>query len=408
MEKKVTNYLINYLFKRFDCEIEISFEGNKRTIVINNKKIVIPEIDRKAIPIEIDQFDLKIPYYRYSESVSLNPSGSEIFLNYDLIGEIFDHLTLIYEKEGIITSTSPLVFYPVLDIKIYIFYLQLKEYVSLIYKSFNSKQFIVGVSHDIDRTGDSFKYRIITYFFQTIKQKRPSLFFKGVFGKNEETNFNYIIEKEKEYDCNSTWFVLTRYGLKLNADYHLKDKEYTKALTLLQKQNKEIGVHIPYMDLNVPEIKAEFLKLKELTPKGMRMHHLRGEYEELMKLLNDSNILYDSTFGLNECIAYRFGTAIPFHPIVGEEILENVHEIPMNIMDLQITDSKFYENQLDKLFAILKEVHGICILNWHNNRFNKTKYGTIWIDTFGISLKQATKYNGYLTNISSILEFYTK
>ena len=405
MEKKIANYLINYLFKRFDGEIKIYFEGNTSTIVLDDKKIVIPEIDRKVKPIEIEQFDLKIPYYRYTEAVSTKMSGEGIYLTYDLIGEIFDHLTLLYEKEGIITSASPLIFFPVLDIKIYYFYLQIKEYVSLTYKSFKTKEFLVGVSHDIDRTGDSFKYRIITYFFQTLKQKRPSLFFKGVFGKNEETNFDYIIKKEKEYDCNSTWFVLTRYGLKLNADYHLKDKEYEKGIKLLLNNHKEIGVHIPYMDLTVNEIKEEFLKLKELKPKGMRMHHLRGEYEELMKLLNDSNILYDSTFGLNQCIAYRFGTAIPFHPIVEGEILENIYEIPMNIMDLQITDSNIYENQLDKLFTILKEVHGVCILNWHNNRFNKTKYGSIWIDTFGISLTQAKKHDGLLTNIASILEF---
>ena len=124
--------------------------------------------------------------------------------------------------------------------------------------------------------------------------------FKGLFGKNEETNFEYILEKEKEYEANSTWFILTRYGLKLNADYHLKDKEFKKALQLLKDHKKEIGIHIPYMDLSVEEVRNEFNKIGQPEQMGMRMHHLRGEYEDLMKIVDEANITYDSTFGFNE------------------------------------------------------------------------------------------------------------
>ena len=291
--------------------------------------------------------------------------------------------------------------------KIHKFYLELKEKgFSLTYKKFNGKEFLVGVSHDIDRTGDSFKYRMITYFFQTIKQKRPLLFLRGIIGKNEETNFNYIVEKEKEFESNSTWFILTRYGLKLNADYHLKDKEFKKALDLLKSNKKEIGIHIPYMDLGVDEIKNEFAKVQSSDKMGMRMHHLRGEYEDLMIILDKAEVAYDSTFGYNECMAYRFGTSVPFHPIIKDEILRNIYEIPLNIMDLQITDSTKYRKQLKNLFSILREVKGVCILNWHNNRFNKTKYGNIWLDTFNISLEEANEANGLLTNISSILTYF--
>ena len=136
------------------------------------------------------------------------------------------------------------------------------------------------------------------------------------------------------------------------------------------------------------------------------MHHLRGNYEDLLKTLNTANIMYDSTFGHNECMGYRFGTSIPFHPIVNDELLENIYEIPLNIMDLQITDATKYRQQLQKLITILHEVKGICIINWHNNRFNITKYGNIWVDTFNISLEEAVKADGMLTNISNILRFF--
>lgn len=407
LENKLEEYLIKYLFNRFNVTISSNFEGNSRIITVDGKKIIIPDIPRKENAIEIDSFGVRVPYFRYDKSISFNESSTEIILTYDIIGEIYDHLTLVYEKEGIIDVHSKLVFYPILDMKIYNLFLQLKETLSLQYKMLDNKQFLVGVSHDIDRTGDSFKYRIITYFFQTLKQKRPSLIFKGIFGRNEEANFDYILEKEKEYGASSTWFVLTRYGLKLNADYHLKDKEFNKAVKQLISSNKEIGVHIPFMDLTVPEIKGEFEKLKDHSPKGMRMHHLRGDYDQLMELLNESDIVYDSTFGYNECIAYRFGTSIPFHPIINGQLLDNIYEIPMNIMDLQILDTNEYEKQLTQLFTILREVRGVCILNWHNNRFNKTKYGDIWIETFNISLKEASKQNGLLTDLSTILKLYT-
>lgn len=406
MDKKIEEYLVSYLFKRFELDAEVKFDGDSRTIVLKEYKIEVPEIQRKVQLKEIEIFGINIPYCRYNDDVSIIGSDKEKKLTYDLLGEIYDHLTLAYEKNGIITSNSGLIFYPILDMKIYKFFHQIQEFIPIKYKSFDSKQFLLGVSHDIDRTGDSYRYRIITYFFQTIKQKRPLLFLKGIFGKNEETNFEYIIEKEKEFQTNSTWFILTRYGLKQNADYHIKDKEFQKALLLLQSNNKEIGVHIPFMDLELEEIKKEFAKVDSSEKMGMRMHHLRGDYENLIKTLNKAEIAYDSTFGLNECMAYRFGTSIPFHPIVNDTIMTSIYEIPLNIMDLQITDAPKYREQLQKLFAILKEVKGVCIINWHNNRFNKTKYGNIWIDTFNITLEESSKANGKLTNIAAIINYF--
>ncbi len=374
LEKEIEEYLISYIFQRFNFDAKPEFDASLRKITINDVTIEIPEIPRKKIVLEKDLFNVKLPYYRYEEKIAITGTSKSFKLDYDLIGEAFDQLTLLYEKEGGVNASSELVFYPLLDMKIHIFYLQLKEFIPIKYKLLNNKDFLVGVSHDIDRTGDSYKYRMITYFFQTLKQKRPLLVFKGLFGKNGEANFSYIVEKEKEYDANSTWFILTRYGLKLNADYHLKDTEFTKALTLLKEHNREIGVHIPFMDLTVEEVRNEFLKIGQPEKMGMRMHHLRGEYEELMKILDEAKIPYDSTFGFNECMGYRFGTSVPFHPIIEGKILENIYEIPLNIMDLQITDSQKYRDQLNKLFTILQKVKGVCIINWHNNRFNKTKY----------------------------------
>ena len=407
MNKEIEEYIVSYIFQRFELDNPVEYNSAERIIVIGKMRIIVPELQRNTQPVKLELFNVQVPYYRYDKELGFTKSKNEFFLRYDLVGEVYDHLTLVYEKEGILTPNSELVFYPLLDMKIYQFYQELQEILpTLKYKLFDGKDFVVGVSHDIDRTGDSFKYRLITYFFQTIKQKRPLLILKGIFGKNEETNFKYIVEKEKEYDANSTWFVLTRYGLKLNADYHLKDKEFKKAFNLLTSNNKEIGIHIPYMELEIDEIKKEFNKVKSNSKMGMRMHHLRGKYEELMKILDQSDITYDSTFGYNERMAYRFGTSIPFHPIIQDEILRNIYEIPLNIMDLQITDSLKYRKQIQKLFSILREVKGVCILNWHNNRFNKTKYGTIWIETFNTSLDETLKQNGLLTNIESILNLY--
>lgn len=407
MEEHIEQYLVDYIFQRFELDSPIVYEAKTRTIVYKEFKITVPELRRNKEPLLVTQYDIAMPYCRYTNTVELVGTGADLQLTYDLLGEVYDHLTLTYEKEGLITSSTEAIFYPILDMKIKLFTIQLKTFVSMPYKSFNGKNFLVGVSHDIDRTGDSFKYRLITYFFQTLKQKRPLLFLKGLFGKNEENNFEYIIDKENNFGTSSTWFVLTRYGLKLNADYHTTDKEFKKALTLLKDNDREIGIHIPYMELSVEDVKYEFNKLDNSNEMGMRMHHLRGEYEELMQLLNEAKIPYDSTFGLNECMSYRFGTSVPFHPIIKGKILEHIYEIPMNIMDLQITDAEKYQKELSKLFFILNEVGGVCILNWHNNRFNRTKYGSIWIDTFTISLDETLKHNGHLTNMGQILKYYS-
>lgn len=273
--------------------------------------------------------------------------------------------------------------------------------------NYRGKPFALCLTHDIDRTGDSYKYRVVTGLYQSIKQKRPGLLFKGLFGRNEETNFEYILQREREYNAKATWFILTKYGLKKNADYRLKDREIQKAIKLIQAAGHEIGLHVPVMDYTVENIKNELSKLDGLGVTGARMHHLRGKYEEITVLLAKAGLKYDSTFGLGAFPfglggypAYGFRTFIPFKPAG----LEDFHEVPLNIMDIQVTDLEEFKRKIRLLFPVLKRVHGVCVINWHNNRFNRTKYGDIYRDSFDILLEEGEKHGALMTSIGELLE----
>ena len=58
------------------------------------------------------------------------------------------------------------------------------------------------------------------------------------------------------------------------------------------------------------------------------------------------------------------------------------------------------------LFQILEKVHGVCVINWHNNRFNEVKFGSIWSKSFEILLEEGKKHNAWFTSLSNVINHF--
>ncbi|MFW9995694.1 MAG: hypothetical protein ACFFD4_26885 [Candidatus Odinarchaeota archaeon] len=404
MDQRIANYILEYLFQRVE-PVDWKFDYTNRCLNLSDHQVILPDIERTGTPIKKEILGHSVTFYRAIDQVSIESKNDAIHLTFDIIGEVYDHLTLARENDPAFDPSDDEVFLPVLDMKIHFFFGLLKTRIKGIrYRKYGEKSFVLCLSHDIDRTGDSWKYRVITHLFQSIKQKRPRLLFEGLFTSNKEANFEHILEREQEYNAKATWFVLTRYGLKKNADYHLKDKVFQKGFNLIREAGHEIGLHVPFVDLNVESIKREKEKITGVSVKGARMHHLRGKYEEVVAILSGAGLIYDSTFGFNWNMAYRFGTSVPFHPLLGPEIYDGFYEVPMNIMDFQIMDLNDFKNNIQRIFSLLEQLHGVYVANWHNNRFNQVKYGNIWRESFDILLEEAKKHGALITTIGDVVE----
>ena len=405
MEKEILDYLLDYIFQRIEVPGQYSFDHTSLVLTLENIRVNLPSLKRKQ-PLKIAILNHSISFYRYKTNIVLEQLRQNHFeLSFDLLGEVFDHLTLVRENDPNFDPSSMDVFLPALDMKIFHFFELLKPYLQIKYRNFQGKNFALCLTHDIDRTGDSWKYRVITHCFQALKQKRPSLIFRGLFGANREANFQSIIDIERSYDAKATWFYLTRYGLRKNADYHMSDKMAQKSLKLIQEAGHEVGLHIPFMEMAKEIILQEKRKIPTSTNFGVRIHYLRGEYSQVLPLFAECGFPFDSTFGFRRNMAYRFGSSVPFHPIIDHNITK-IFEIPMNIMDIQVTSLKVFQEKIQMLFQILEKVHGVCVINWHNNRFNEVKFGSIWSKSFEILLEEGKKHNAWFTSLSNVINHF--
>jgi hypothetical protein len=101
---------------------------------------------------------------------------------------------------------------------------------------------------------------------------------------------------------------------------------------------------------------------------GIRMHWLYFDAESPEKL-EKAGFVYDSTYGYNEAVGYRAGTAQPFRPIGCSALIE----LPMSLMDSAL----FSSGRMGLTFATAmslcrrivnhaKRAGGVIVINWHD------------------------------------------
>lgn len=397
--------VVDFIFKRFN---RINYVFRKNRIFVGGLIVEIPEIEKtKEKKITILGVPIAIRRYRGRKNYEMiRKSGKLVIsLNIDIIGEIHDYLSLDIERER-----GRVVELPIVDLIIYHFYAMLKDEIGLEYHKFNKKHsFAICVTHDVDRIGDNRPFKTVKCLSKGIMRRNFKLIGSLFSGINHDFQVQHILDLEKKYDVDeSTWFFLTStrkmfgFTLPKNADYELGDKYSSKALDLL-KYN-EIGLHIPFIEMSSANIKREKQKLNKFFPvKGTRAHYLKGEYPNLLVELEKAGFIYDSTFGSNTSFAFRFGTSFPFQPILGGNKTLKIFEVPLNIMDVNISSFKEFKNYVKKLFSILKVTNGVVVINWHPNNFNSIEYGDIYEKCFDYLLSEGRKNRAWMTSMQKLV-----
>ena len=217
-----------------------------------------------------------------------------------------------------------------------------------------------------------------------------------------------------EQGSGSTFFVIPRRGdpgraldsagpapFKRAAAYSPPDIK--PQLDRLQAAGCEIALHglDAWADAGVAQ--AERASVARATPNGevgVRMHWLYFDHGSPARL-EAAGFTYDSTFGYNDTIGYRAGTAQAYRPLGLEQLLE----LPLHIMDtalfypsyLNLSDTKAAQ-AMTPLIEFVSQNGGALTINWHDRSLFPER---LWGDSYIALLERLRERGAWLTTAAN-------
>jgi hypothetical protein len=227
---------------------------------------------------------------------------------------------------------------------------------------------------------------------------------------------------EKKYHCVSSFYFLYETAPSrltnrsswrhLGRKYNFSDKPVTQLIRALAGQGFEVGLHgsfHSYIDLNLLQKEKAYLEsFLQITVRGCRQHNLNLSIPETWRIQDQVGLMYDTTLGFNDCVGFRWGTCLPFHPY--DPSLKkhlNLLEIPLVIEDLPF----FLETDRNATFLTLcSEVarnQGVLTLLWHHNVVNPYEYPG-WGVEYEKMIDYVTKKDAWVTSGLNIAQWWTE
>ena len=288
----------------------------------------------------------------------------------------------------------------------------------------DGKKFAIFLSHDIDDLYPSFKHLIRSLGpYPLHKQKLGFLKFIRSYSKKRTPykNFKKIVQLEKRYNANSSFFFLSSekdiFGKKYNVE-DVKDE-----ISYLIEQDCEIGLHTSFYAYNNLEmIKHEKEKLERIIGKkiyGVRNHVYRFKTPDTWNLLSQAGFEYDSTFGYHDMVGFRNGMCHPYNPYdLNTEQVIPIIEIPPCVVDVSLFS--YMKLNADKSWILIKKLiddveklGGVLTILWHNWTFSYPVsyagiFGKEWTDLYEKILKYGSEKNAWMTSGKNICNHFWK
>jgi len=223
--------------------------------------------------------------------------------------------------------------------------------------------------------------------------------------------------REIEKGCGSTFFFLpykNRPGEQLSgpapkrraAKYDLA--EFKEELQGLAGSGCEIGLHGIDAWLCAKKGREERSRILEMTGQsevGVRMHWLYFAADS-PKALEEAGFSYDSTFGYNDAVGFRGGTAQAFCPPRAENLLE----LPLNIQDTAM----FYPDRMNlremealdsckRMIQFASIFGGALTLNWHTRSLSPER---LWGDFYLRLLEELRTYRVWFATGAEIVRWF--
>jgi hypothetical protein len=170
----------------------------------------------------------------------------------------------------------------------------------------------------------------------------------------------------------------------------------------------EVGLHGIDAWQNSLKAHAELSRICELTGQsevGVRMHWLYFG-ESSPKALDEAGLSYDSTFGYNDAVGFRGGTAQVFCPAPARDLLE----LPLNIQDTAM----FYPTRMNlseteamdscrRLIQFTLLFGGALTVNWHTRSLSPER---LWGDFYARLLEEVKNYRVWFGTALEIVSWF--
>ena len=302
-------------------------------------------------------------------------------------------------------------------------------------------RFIVCLTHDVDHPGVryhkcdhtmfGFLYRalvgsVINFFRGRRSLRQVAVNWKAalslplVFAKLAKdfwNKFDQYLDFEK--GLTSTFFVIPtkrdpgvdshgRRNAKRASGYFCAD--IADDLKKLLCANREIAVHGIDAWRDSAKGGDERERIQEITGAGdigIRMHWLYFDSQAPL-VLEKAGFSYDSTFGYNETIGYRAGTAQVFkHPKV-----DHLLELPLHIMDTALFYPSYMNLSDEQAGAAMQPLienatrfGGVLTINWHDRSLGPER---LWGDTYVTLLRDLRSRTPWFATGAQAISWFRK
>ncbi len=172
----------------------------------------------------------------------------------------------------------------------------------------------------------------------------------------------------------------------------------------------EVGLHGIDAWLDAGRARAEMARITASTgcPEcGVRMHWLYYDGNS-PAVLEEAGFSYDSTFGYNEAVGYRAGTAQAFRPLNAVGLLE----LPMIIQDTALFFSSRMGLREEEALAVAGSVisdvqkYGGCLtVNWHERSIGPER---LWDDAYIALLENVKNRRACFRTASQVVKWFKK
>ena len=278
--------------------------------------------------------------------------------------------------------------------------------------------FAVLLTHDIDTCTTGWAVEA----WNTLKKKEfvnvAKVLTQKLLGKDIWFNFKNIHAIEKKFGAVSTWFFLARQGSNgpwKNADYRVSDHKVREAMTFLEQQGHEIGVHGSFGTHTDTDKMSEDIQRIGHRIIGNRFHFLMFDNDKSIYVLEQNGLNYDCTLGFANHIGFRRGICHPFYLFnFTESRISEVLEFPLLVMDTTLEHSRYMHltpaqamQPIQKLIDEVAKFNGVFTVLWHNTYFVDFKYRG-WRAVYEQILAACKQQNAMLTSGNALYTHYVK
>ena len=229
--------------------------------------------------------------------------------------------------------------------------------------------------------------------------------------------FNFDKYTEIEKDLKSTFFIIP-FKNKTGEFVFLENPNRRKSrydISDIQQSIKklinggfEIGLHGIDAWHDIDKGKEEFKRISNETKEsiiGTRMHWLCFN-DRSTKVIDEVGFYYDSTYGYNETIGYRGGTAQVFRP----PKTRSLFELPLHIQDMALFALNLMNlseieawNLCNKLISNTMRFGGVLTLLWHMRSIAPER---LWGDFYFCLLETLKENKAYFGTAKQVVNWF--